>query len=122
MKFILNLIWIVFGGFLICLEYIIASLLLMVTIIGIPFGLQTIKLGLLSLYPFGQRVVTSSSDGGCVSVFMNVIWILLGGIIIVLSHLIVGLFFCFTIIGIPFGMQHFKLAGLALSPFGKHIE
>ena len=121
MNFIGNVLWIVLGGLFVCLEYIVASILLMITIIGIPFGLQTLKMGMLALLPFGARIESSSSDGGCLSIFMNVIWILLGGIWIALSHLVLGLLFCITIIGIPFGMQHFKLAGLALTPFGKTV-
>lgn len=121
MNFIGNVLWIVLGGLFVCLEYIVSSILLMITIIGIPFGLQTLKMGMLALLPFGARIESSSSDGGCLSIFMNVIWILLGGIWIALSHLVLGLLFCITIIGIPFGMQHFKLAGLALTPFGKTV-
>lgn len=121
MNFIGNLIWIVFGGLLVCLEYIVSSFLLMITVIGIPFGFQTLKLGMLALLPFGSRVECTPSDGGCLSVFMNLLWILCGGIWIALTHLAFGVIFCITIIGIPFGMQHFKLAGLALTPFGKTV-
>lgn len=121
MSILLNIIWVVFGGLFVCLEYVVSSLLLMITIIGIPFGLQTLKLGILALWPFGHHVESATSDGGCLSVLMNVLWILLGGIWIALTHLAFGLLFCITIIGIPFGMQHFKLAGLALTPFGKQV-
>lgn len=121
MNLLLNVLWIVLGGLFVCLEYIISSFLMMITIIGIPFGLQTLKLGLLALLPFGARVESTPSDGGCLCVFMNLIWILLGGVWIALTHLILGIIFCITVIGIPFGMQHFKLAGLALTPFGKTV-
>ena len=121
MSFLLNLIWVLFGGLIVCLEYVLSSLLMMITIIGIPFGLQTLKLGILALWPFGHHVESTPSDGGCLSVLMNVLWILCGGIWIALTHLGFGLLFCITIIGIPFGMQHFKLAGLALTPFGKRV-
>ena len=121
MKLIGNIIWIVFGGLLIALEYFIASILLIITIIGIPFGIQTLKLGLLALWPFGSKVRDKSSNGGCLSILMNIIWILIGGIWISLSHLILGILFFITIIGIPFAKQHFKLAFLALTPFGKEI-
>lgn len=117
-----NLVWLLFGGILTFVEYLIASLILMITIIGIPFGLQTLKLAGLALWPFGKEVTTSPQAGGCLSVLMNVIWILVGGIWICLTHLVFGLFLCVTIIGIPFGLQHFKLANLALTPFGKHIS
>lgn len=122
MKFLGNLIWFVFGGVLIALEYVVFSLLLMLTIVGIPFGLQTLKLALVALWPFGVEIKEGESAGGCLSTFMNVIWILMGGIWIALTHLIFGVLFCITIVGIPFGLQHFKLAGLALTPFGKNFE
>lgn len=121
MKFLLNIIWFVFGGIFIVMEYFFASLLLMVTIIGIPFGLQTLKMSKIALAPFSFEVVDGQDSDGCVSLFMNIIWILIGGIWISLSHLFLGLLFCITIIGIPFGMQHFKLAKIALVPFGKMV-
>jgi len=121
MKFLGNIIWLVFGGLLIAIEYCIASLLLMITIVGIPFGIQTMKIAALALWPFGSRVEDGENSSSCLSVLMNVLWILIGGIWISLSHLIFGVLFCITIIGIPFGIQHFKMAGLALVPFGKTI-
>lgn len=121
MNILLNILWIVLGGLLIFLEYLVASLILMITIIGIPFGLQTLKLALVALVPFGREIRSTPSDGGCLSVLMNVIWILVGGIGICLSHLVLGAVLCITIIGIPFGLQHFKLAQLALVPFGKEV-
>lgn len=121
MNLVLNIIWIICGGFIICLEYILSSLLLMCTIVGIPFGIQTFKLGILSLCPFGCEVRSTPTAGGCLGTLMNVLWIFLGGIWICISHLFFGLLLCFTIIGIPFGRQHFKLATLALTPFGKEI-
>jgi uncharacterized membrane protein YccF (DUF307 family) len=122
MKTIGNIIWVVFGGFLVFLEYLVSSLLLMITIIGIPFGIQTLKLAMLALWPFGSEVTSKPESGGCLTILMNVIWILIGGIWICLTHLGLGVLFCITIVGIPFGMQHFKLAGLALTPFGKDIN
>ncbi len=121
MNILMNILWLICGGFLICVEYIISSLLLMITIIGIPFGFQTLKLSMLALCPFGREIRGTSSEGGCLSVLMNVLWILVGGIWISLSHLVFGIVLCITIIGIPFCLQHFKLAGLALTPFGKEI-
>ena len=121
MKIIGNIIWIIFGGLAIALEYFAASLVLIITIVGIPFGIQTFKLGLLALWPFGSEIRQAPQSGGCLSTLMNIIWILCGGIWIALSHLVLGILFFITIIGIPFGRQHFKLAGLALSPFGKEI-
>lgn len=119
MNVLLNLLWFLLGGWLIAAEYLFASLLLMLTIIGIPFGIQTLKLGMVALWPFGQEIKTTASDGGCLSILMNVIWILCGGIWIAATHLLTGALLCITVIGIPFGLQHFKMAGLALIPFGK---
>lgn len=120
-KTICNLIWLVFGGFAIALEYIFGSLALMVTIVGIPFGLQTLKLGILAIWPFGSRVVTTENSSGCLNTIMNVIWIIFGGFWIALSHIVLGLLLCITIIGIPFGRQHFKFIKLAFFPFGKQV-
>lgn len=117
----MNLLWLLFGGLFVAVEYLISSLLMMITIVGIPFGVQTLKMAGLALMPFGKEVRSSPSSGGCLSLVMNILWIFLGGIWICLSHLAWGAFLCITIIGIPFGMQHFKLAGLALTPFGKEI-
>ena len=122
MKFLGNLIWLLCGGLITSIEYLVASLLLMVTIIGIPFGFQTLKLGMLALWPFGSKVTDAGNSGGCLSLIMNVIWIFVGGFWICVTHLLFGLLLCITIIGIPFGRQHFKLAALALSPFGKSIQ
>lgn len=122
MRTIGNLIWIVFGGIIIFLEYLIASLILCITIIGIPFGLQTFKLAGLALWPFGKEIVHTRDANGCLSIFMNLIWLIFGGIWICLTHLVFALLFAITIIGIPFAMQHLKLAGLALTPFGREIR
>jgi uncharacterized membrane protein YccF (DUF307 family) len=121
MKLVGNILWLLFGGLLIALEYLLAGLLLILTIVGIPFGLQALKLSLLALCPFGSKV-TDSGGAGCLSVPMNILWILVGGIWISLTHLVFGLLLCITLVGIPFGLQHFKMAGLALTPFGKHIS
>ncbi len=116
-----NVIWIVFGGFILALEYLVAGLILCLTIIGIPFGLQAIKLGVLALLPFGNTTIISAQSNGLLSLVMNILWIILGGIWISLTHLVLGLVFCVTIIGIPFGLQHFKLMVIALVPFGRKI-
>ncbi|MEG1749461.1 MAG: YccF domain-containing protein [Tannerellaceae bacterium] len=121
MKFLGNILWLICGGIITAMEYFISSLLLMVTIVGIPFGIQTFKLGMLALWPFGNKVVDNGNSGGCLSILMNIIWIFIGGLWISLTHLAFGLLLCITIIGIPFGMQHFKMAALALTPFGKEI-
>jgi len=121
MSLLANLIWLVFGGIIIAVEYLISSLLLMVTIVGIPFGIQTLKLAALALWPFGHETRLRATDSGCLSTLMNIIWICIGGIWISLTHVLFGILFTITIIGLPFGLQHFKLAGLALTPFGREI-
>ncbi|OFX89229.1 MAG: hypothetical protein A2W99_02080 [Bacteroidetes bacterium GWF2_33_16] len=121
MNLIGNVIWLVFGGIIIAIEYFIGSFIMIITIVGIPFGIQTIKLGILALWPFGKTTVQSSRSGGCLYILFNIIWILFGGIWIALTHLVFGLILLITIIGIPFGLQHFKLAALALTPFGRDI-
>ena len=121
MSILMNILWILLGGICIAVEYVVASLGMMVTIIGIPFGFQTLKLSLLALCPFGKEIQTTPQASGCISVIMNILWILIGGIWISLSHLVFGIVLCITVIGIPFGLQHFKLAKLALTPFGKTI-
>ena len=117
-----NIIWIVFGGLIIFIMYVISSVLLCITIIGIPFGIQTLKLSMLALVPFGKDVVNKPNEPGCLSTIMNIIWILIGGIWISLTHFVFGLLLAVTIIGIPFALQHFKLGILALTPFGKEIR
>lgn len=116
-----NIIWLVFGGLIIAIEYFISSLLLFLTIIGIPFGLQTMKLAGLALWPFGKetRVIENSNAG--LSLTMNIIWFFVGGVWIFLSHFALGLIFAVSIIGLPWARQHFKMAVLALKPFGREI-
>ena len=117
-----NIIWIIFGGIFIFFEYIIGGLILCLTIVGIPFGLQCFKFAIVGLAPFGVRITHTSSDTGCLSTIMNVIWLIFGGLWVVLTHLFFGLLLCISIIGIPWGRQHFKLMNLAFSPFGKSLN
>jgi uncharacterized membrane protein YccF (DUF307 family) len=118
-----NILWIVLGGgLLIFLEYIVGGILLCLTIIGIPFGIQAIKLSVLGLFPFGREVVERESASGALSLVMNVLWLLFGGLWIALTHLLFALICAITIIGIPFAVQHMKLARLGLFPFGKEIR
>lgn len=121
MNIVLNIIWFIFGGLMIAVEYALSSIAMMITIIGIPFGLQTLKLAVLALWPFGTNIVDGGWPSGCLAGLMNVIWWFIGGIPIALTHLGWGLLFCITIIGIPFGIQHFKLMKLALFPFGNSV-
>ena len=122
MNIIGNILWAVLGGFLISMCYAIMGLLFCIMIIGIPFGMQLFKIAGFALWPFGHNVTPGPNDTGCLSIFMNIIWILFGGIEIALTHVGLGIIFCITIIGIPFGVQHFKMALLALMPFGKNIS
>jgi uncharacterized membrane protein YccF (DUF307 family) len=116
-----NIVWLVFGGIIIAIEYFIGSLFLFITIVGIPFGLQTLKMASMALWPFGRDTRVDVRASGCLYIIMNVIWLLTGGIWIALSHAFFGALLCITIIGIPFGVQHFKLTAIALSPFGRDI-
>ena len=116
-----NLIWLIFGGIVIAIEYFIGSVILMITIIGIPFGIQTLKMAALAIWPFGRDTRVHERASGCLYIIMNIIWLLTGGLWIALTHAIFGLILCITIIGIPFGLQHFKLTAIALSPFGRDI-
>lgn len=116
-----NLIWLIFGGFLVFIEYMVAGFLLCITIIGIPFGIQAFKLAWLALWPFGKTIGMKSYAPGCLSTIMNLIWLLIGGIWIALTHLVFGILLGITIIGIPWAKQHFKLVSLALTPFGREV-
>ena len=121
MKILGNLVWLIFGGIIIAIEYFIGSILLMITVVGIPFGLQTLKMGALALWPFGRDTRVQSRASGCLYIIMNILWLICGGLCIAVTHAFFGALLCITIIGIPFGMQHFKLTSIALSPFGRDI-
>jgi len=118
-----NILWIVLGGgIFLFIEYLLGGLILCITIIGIPFGVQCIKLSLLALVPFGKEVTQTRAGSGFISILMNVIWILFGGIPIALTHVVFGILCAITIIGIPFAKQHIKLAALSLTPFGHTFQ
>ena len=122
MNFLGNILWIVLGGFLVFLFYLIGSVILMVTVIGIPFGIQTLKLAAFALLPFGKTTRQSERAGGCLYIVMNIVWLLFAGIELAVIHLVLAVIFALTIIGIPFANQHIKLALLALTPFGSDIK
>ncbi len=114
-----NILWIFFGGGIVLFAlYLFGGIILCLTIVGIPFGVQCIKLAALALLPFGKKVETTKSGHGVVSTLMNVIWIVFAGIEIAVCHFIFGLLCAITIIGLPLAKQHMKLASLALTPFG----
>jgi uncharacterized membrane protein YccF (DUF307 family) len=121
MNFIGNIIWLVFGGLAAALGYFFGGLLLCLTVIGIPWGLQCFKLAGLVLWPFGKKVVYKNSGVGCLSTLFNIVWLLSGGLYTACVHLIFGILFTITIIGIPFGRQHFKLLEISMMPFGKDV-
>lgn len=116
-----NIIWLILGGFITAMMYFFNGLLMCITIIGIPFGLQMFKFAGLSLWPFG-REVRSNPTSGCLTTGFNVLWIIFGWWEIALTHIIFGAVLCITIVGIPLGMQHFKLAKYSLFPFGCTIR
>ncbi len=113
-----NIIWLVFGGLAGAISWFIAGCIWSITIIGIPVGLQCFKIAGLSLWPFGKQVVYGTSS---MSFLVNIIWLLVSGWVLALGHLVSGILLCLTIIGIPFGKQSFKLAQLALMPFGARV-
>lgn len=121
MNLIGNVIWLIFGGLVTGVGYILGGLSMLVTIIGIPFGLQAIKLGAATLMPFGRQIRSRSGSGGFLETLFNVIWLILFGWEIALAHLLHGLLLAITIIGLPFAKQHFKMIPLALFPFGKEL-
>ena len=114
-----NVLWFLFGGILSGLAWCLTGLLWCVTIIGIPIGLQCFKLSGMSFSPFGKEIVYA---GGAVSFLINVLWFILGGFLMAMLNAMLGLLWCVTIIGIPFGLQFFKLAKLSLAPFGAEIH
>ncbi len=117
-----NLIWLVFGGFFSALGYFVGGIILCLTIVGIPWGLQCFKIAGLVLWPFGKEVVSSSNNAGCLSLFCNIVWLLFGGLYAALIHIVFGFLLFITIIGIPFARQHFKLIEISLMPFGKEVR
>lgn len=116
-----NIVWLVFGGFFAFLGYMVAGIGLCLTIIGIPFGIQTFKQGFAMLAPFGKEIVESPDANSPLRVIFNIIWIILFGWEMALAHLFFALVLGITIIGIPFAVQHLKLIPLALVPFGREL-
>jgi uncharacterized membrane protein YccF (DUF307 family) len=121
MKTLLNIIWLVFAGFWLAVGYLIAAVLLAITIIGLPFAKQSLKLGGYALWPFGRALVQSPTRHKSLSVIGNVLWFLLAGWWLAVGHLATGIALCLTIIGIPLGIADFKMAGAALVPFGRTV-
>lgn len=118
MRLVGNILWFIFGGFFSGLSWIVAGVLWCVTIIGIPIGLQCFKFAGLAFWPFGKQVVYG---GGTMSLMANIVWLIVSGILMAIGNAVVGILWCITIIGIPFGKQFFKLARLSLMPFGATV-
>ncbi|MCH4209600.1 YccF domain-containing protein [Bifidobacterium sp.] len=118
MRLLGNILWIILGGLAIALAWAIIGLILCVSIIGIPLAVQAFKMAGLTLTPFGKRV---EYHGGVGSVLANVIWVIIAGIWLAIGYVVVGIANMITIIGIPFGIQSFKMARLALMPFGATV-
>ncbi|WP_017295984.1 YccF domain-containing protein [Geminocystis herdmanii] len=117
-----NIIWLIFGGFISGLGYILGGLTLCLTIVGIPFGIQTIKIGVATMTPFGKANVVREESSSLIVMIFNVIWVIFFGWEIALSHLFHGAILAITIIGLPFAKQHFKLIPIALFPFGREFK
>jgi uncharacterized membrane protein YccF (DUF307 family) len=121
MRTIGNILWFLLAGLWLALGYALAGLLMCVTIIGIPFGIQAFKLAGFVLWPFGRTVVPTPDSGGLLEILFNLLWLVLVGWGIFITHIVSGVLLCITIIGIPFGIQSFKLSVLALWPFGRTV-
>lgn len=118
MRLLGNILWFIFGGLFSGLSWIVAGVLWCVTIIGIPIGLQCFKFAGLAFWPFGKQVVYG---GGTMSLIANIVWLIVSGIPMAIGNAVVGILWCITIVGIPFGKQFFKLARLSLMPFGATV-
>lgn len=118
MKTIGNVLWFLFSGLGMFIGWGILGIFWCITIIGIPFGKQCFKFASLSVWPFGREAEKNFSSHP----IANIIWLLFGGLELAIGFAFVGIIWCITIIGIPFGKQCFKLAGLALTPFGATIK
>lgn len=121
MKFIGNVLWLVLAGWWLALAYVVAGIINILPIITIPLAIQSFKLAGYALWPFGRTVVEIPNRSGGLSFLANVVWLVLAGWWLVLAHVVAGVLLMITIIGIPLGVASFKMAGLALAPFGKTV-
>lgn len=128
MRLIANILWVIFGGWLTALGWLFAALLMAITIIGLPWTRACLSIARFSFWPFGSRLVArdkllgrSTIGTGPLGLLGNIIWFILGGWYLVIMHFIVGVGWCLTIIGIPFGVAHFRLMKQALAPIGKVV-
>jgi len=116
-----NILWFLLAGVWLAASYFISGLLLCLTLVGIPFGVQAFKLAGFALWPFGRNAVATAGADGLLGVLFNLLWLVLFGWAIFLGHLLAGVVLCLTVVGIPFGVQAFKISVLALWPFGREI-
>ncbi len=117
-----NLIFFVFGGFIIFIGYVLGGILLCVTIVGIPFGLMCFRIAGGVIAPFGRDVYEKEPPGGILCLILNILWIILPGLELAILHLLLAAFFALTIVGFPIAVQHVKLAKVALLPFGHEMR
>lgn len=122
MNLLLNLVWLILGGIMVALAYLLGGIILCLTIIGIPFGIACFKLAGLALAPFGREIREKQPPGGALAVIMNIIWILLPGLELAIFHLVMALLLGLTVIGIPLAAQHLKMTRMALLPFGYEVR
>ena len=120
MRVLLNVIWLIFGGFWLALGYAFAAFVMLILIITIPFSFAAGRMALFCLWPFGRTLVRKPG-AGTGALIGNVIWIILAGWWLALGHVITGIAMCITIIGIPLGLANFKLIPVSLTPFGREI-
>lgn len=127
LNLLLNILWFVLGGFAAGLSWVLGALLLAVSIVGLPWAPAALRIGVLAFAPFGREAVPKSlgrdgqSPDGCLGGLLNLVWFVLAGWYIALAHVILALALAVTLIGIPFALQHLKLAALALAPVGKTL-
>ena len=120
LNFLLNILWLIFGGLLAAVAWVLAALIMAITIIGIPWCFSALRIALYTFLPFGQEM-RSRPDAGVLSVFGNIIWFVFAGWWLAIIHLVLALGLAITIIGIPFAWAHLKLAGASLAPVGTEI-
>jgi uncharacterized membrane protein YccF (DUF307 family) len=124
MTLVLNILWFIFGGFISGALWLLVALVLAVTIVGLPWAAAALRLAMFSFAPFGRRAIPRTGwhvGGGLADIVLNLVWVVLAGWWLALHHLILGCLQCLTLIGIPFGLQHFKLAAVSLAPVGTEI-
>jgi uncharacterized membrane protein YccF (DUF307 family) len=127
-RLILNMLWFVLGGFISGTLWILAGVLLAITIVGLPWSMAAFRIASFSYWPFGRQVVSRAElsrrgdlGTGPLGLLLNILWFIFGGWYLALHHIVLGIGLCITIIGIPFGLQHLKLAIISLAPVGKAV-